>query len=355
MTWKQDPARRAMPFEEWPEPDQRAWEVAMAGGDVFEERGRGARWAAATKDTDQRLYGRWLGYLAYIGELTDIRSLADRVTRETVRRYNAHLIGLGTVAPRTRLSMLVGLKEVIRAMAPDRDWRWFQDMCNRIQRNADPSRDKRQRVRSSGEIYAAALAGLAAQPQEPQMLRHLVDYRDHLMLALLAARPLRKKNFTWLELDRHVIRVEDRWLIAIPGKETKTGQPQEFWMPDDLVPWFEHYLTDVRPRFPGADATAQLWVSKDGPRLGNQFLYWRITKLTERLSGAPLNPHLLRDCAATTLALESPDLAQTASPLLGHRHVSTTSRNYVQAKNLEASRRMNAILSAIKAELETVE
>lgn len=355
MPMTNDPARRSMPYDKWPEQDKRAWQAMVAMGDVFEERGRGARWAAATKAINIRHYGRWLGYLAYIGEIAEGGFPADRVTRDAVSRYNEHLIGLGTVAPRTRLSMLVGLKEVIRAMAPDRDWRWLQDACNRVQRNARPSRDKRRRVRSSGEIYGAALRGLAALPQDLERLRHLVDYRDHLMLALLAARPLRRKNFTWLELDRHVVRIEDRWLIAVPGKETKTGQPVEFWMPDALVPWFERYLTEVRPRFPGSDATALLWLSKDGPDLGNQFLYWRITKLTKRLFGTPLNPHLLRDCAATTLALESADLAQTAPALLGHRHATTTARYYVQAQNLEASRRMNALLSEIKAELETVE
>lgn len=175
------------------------------------------------------------------------------------------------------------------------------------------------------------------------------------MLAPLAARPLRKKNFASLELGRHVVRTENKWLIIILGKETKNGQHVEFWMPDALVHWFEHYLRDVRPRFPGAAAKAQLWLSRYGADLGSQFLYSRITELTKQIFGAPLNPHLLRDCAATTLALESADLVQAAPALLGHRHATTTAQYYIQARNLEASRRMNALLSEIKAELEIVE
>ena len=43
----------------------------------------------------------------------------------------------------------------------------------------------------------------------------------------------------------------------------------------------------------------------------------RITKLTQRLFGTPINPHLLRDCAASSLATVSADMAQAAPALLG--------------------------------------
>jgi len=355
MAQRNDPARRSMPFDEWPELDRHGWERATTRGDVFDDSGRGASWADRTKTTNIQHYSRWLGYLAFIEELMAEVSPSDRVTRDAVSRYNKHLIGLGTVAPRTRLSMLVGLKETIRAMTPERNWRWLQDMCNHVQRNAVPSREKQQRVRSSIEIYEAALKGLAALPADFTKLAHLIDYRDHLMLALLAARPLRKKNFASLRLDRHVVRRDAKWLITIKGDETKTGQAIEFWVPDGLVIWFERYLTEIRPLFPGAESSIQLWLTKDGPAIGSQFLYYRITKLTKRLFGAPINPHLLRDCAATTLAMESADLVQTAPALLGHRHASTTARYYVQARNLDASRKINSIMDAVKTQLETAE
>ena len=354
MARNNDPARRAMPYDEWPEADRQAWERATATGDVFDERGRGENWADTTKATNIQHYGRWLGYLTYIGELSVDSSPADRVTRDAVSRYNKHLIGLGTAAPRTRLSMLVGLKETIRAMTPDSEWRWLQDVCNLIQRNAAPSRDKQQRVRSSTEIYDAALRGLAALPANFTKLTHLIDYRDHLMLALLAARPLRRKNFTWLELDRHVIRRDAKWLVTIPGNEIKNGQALEFWIPGDLVVWFERYLAEIRPLFPGADATSQLWLNKNGAALSSGFLYPRIMKLTKKLFGVAINPHLFRDCAATTLAMESADMVQTAPALLGHRHASTTERYYVQARNLDASRKINGIMDAVRADMETI-
>ena len=52
------------------------------------------------------------------------------------------------------------------------------------------------------------------------------------MLALMAARPLRVKNFASLELGRHLTRMEHNWLITIPAAETKTKQPIDFDLPE---------------------------------------------------------------------------------------------------------------------------
>lgn len=78
-------------------------------------------------------------------------------------------------------------------------------------------------------------------------------------------------------------------------------------------------------------------------------VYHRLTKLTRCLFGTPINPHLLRDCAASSLAAVSADTARAAAPLLGHRHFSTTERYYIQADNLAASRRLGSILNRLKA------
>jgi site-specific recombinase XerD len=113
------------------------------------------------------------------------------------------------------------------------------------------------------------------------------------------------------------------------------------------VSWLERYLAEVRPLFPGAALTRRLWLNQDGPVTSPRFVYQRMTRLTRRLFGKPINPHLLRDCAASSLAMVSADVARTAAALLGHRHFSTTERYYIQANELEASRKLNAILESI--------
>jgi len=154
------------------------------------------------------------------------------------------------------------------------------------------------------------------------------------------------KNFTTLELDRHLRMIEGGWLIDIPAAETKTSDPISFELPIWIPPWFARYLEKVRPLFPEAGSSPRVWLGKHGVPADTSLTYLRITKLTARLFGAPINPHLLRDCAASSLAAEAPESAHAAKALLGHRHLATTERNYIQADNLAASRRISRILAS---------
>jgi len=167
------------------------------------------------------------------------------------------------------------------------------------------------------------------------------------MLALMAARPLRLKNFAGLELGRHFTPTQNNWLIAIPAEEIKTKQPIAFYVPEMLLPWLERYLSEVRVLFPGAAESTRVWMGKDGVLTDQRSLGDRITKLTRRLFGTSINPHLLRDCAASSLANDSVEMAQAAPALLGHRHRSTTEKYYIQADNLAASRALGALLENI--------
>jgi hypothetical protein len=82
------PMRRALPVAEWPQADRQAWAAAQAAGDVFDEGGGASHWAPRTRLTNVQHYGRWLGYLIWLGQLDQSVSPADRVTREVVHAYN---------------------------------------------------------------------------------------------------------------------------------------------------------------------------------------------------------------------------------------------------------------------------
>ena len=236
--------------------------------------------------------------------------------------------------------MLVGLKVMMQAMAPDRNWRWLQDACNRVQINAKPSKDKRARMRPTAEIFAAAIAELERLPADRP-----VAQAGPGLPRCPHARPFGGPAVAGEELRRlgagaSSRRPEGGWLITIPAEETKTRQPISFELPEPLVPWFERYLSEVRLLFPHAAESSRLWLGKEGVMRDSHAVYHRITRLTRRLFGTPINPHLLRDCAASSLAAVSADMARAAAPLLGHRHFSTTERYYIQADNLAASRRL---------------
>jgi integrase/recombinase XerD len=77
-----------------------------------------------------------------------------------------------------------------------------------------------------------------------------------------------------------------------------------------------------------------------GPPMTDNGIYDCVVARTSEGLGQPINPHLFRDCAVTSLAIDDPGKIGIASRLLGHRTGSTTERYYNQAHSVEASRLM---------------
>jgi integrase/recombinase XerD len=342
--------RRYLPLAQWPSVDRNAWNEAVKQGDVLDGQGPAAHWAAATRRTNCQHYSRWLGFLANQGILEADVPPQDRVSKPVVRRYVDHL--KSEIAPRTVVSSLVGLKVMMKAMAPQVDWRWLADVCNALNRNAKPKKIKGSRMRPTGDIYAAAIAELdrlLAMPLTRRIER--VAYRDTLMLAMLAARPLRLKNFTNILIGQHLVRQGPTCLLVIPGEEVKNKQPLEYALPPGLDSYLKVYLERVRLSFGATVSERSLWLTFEGTPLDDHSINWRFMLVTKRLLGVAMNPHLLRDCAATSLSTESPAMARAAAAILGHRSFATTERYYVRANQLEASRTVNSTLSALKSTL----
>lgn len=62
----------------------------------------------------------------------------------------------------------------------------------------------------------------------------------------------------------------------------------------------------------------------------------------------PINPHLFRTCAATTIADELSGKERLAAPFLGHRDFGTTERHYVRAEQTRASQSVVTALQALR-------
>ena len=115
---------------------------------------------------------------------------------------------------------------------------------------AQPVRDKRSRlqraddlVRLGFQLMAQAEAGAGLRPRVQARL-----YRDGLMIACLAYRPLRLANFISLELGHHLQRRGSGWWLEIPAAETKTRRAITLPFPEPVVPALERYLAHWRPQ-----------------------------------------------------------------------------------------------------------
>jgi integrase/recombinase XerD len=347
------PERACMKIAEWPVVDRRLWQEALVPTDPFEPTG-GTR-AGHSRQSNfktERGYGRWLTWLATTSQLDANGAPHSRITRERVKAYVEHLDGIGN-GGQTILSRLQELGDFARAVAPDHDWSFINRLASKVRARTVPVRDKRAKLASTMELLGLGLNLMAtAQHQSTPRLAALA-YRDGLIIALLALRPLRRRNLAGLVLGHTLVQVGEAWMLRIAPEDTKTHQPIEMPWPAALVDHLSVYLGLHRPvpaalrsrwARPVGDA---LWVSSHGSPMTQMALYDQIRQRAREGLGKDVNPHLFRDAAATTMAVEDPQHVRLASPLLGHRNPGTTERHYQQAQAIEAHREFVAALPKV--------
>jgi integrase/recombinase XerD len=340
------PERACLKASEWPAPDRALWQAAIKPGDLLDGGGARCRYAAISNRKVERGYGRWLTYLVAVRQLDSEAAPAGRIIRERVAGYVKALQDLGN-GTQTILARLQELYEAAVVMDPARDWQWIRRIQAIVRAHHVPVRDKRARMVGAEELAELGLALIDGAERRSTERQRALAFRDGLLIALLALRPaMRRRNIAAVEIGRHLRRQGSGWSVMFEEDETKTGAALEFPWPEILAPALERWLDRWRPVLLALSGRwarptgAALWISANGSPMTEQAIYDRIVERTRTAFGKPINPHLFRDCAATTLAHADPAHVRVAAPLLGHRSFATTERHYLQARIGEASCRM---------------
>jgi hypothetical protein len=355
---------RRPPIDGWPTGDRAAWEKGVEPAGLFESGGAGAAWSAASRFKTASGYHSWLLWLA-AKELLDIdASPADRATRERLGTYIAEL--RGKLAPYTVLCRIQELHDALRTMAPEEDWDWLAQLYRALRSQVRPVRDKASRLRSIEELVTLGERKMDEAESAPgwSARRRAVLYRDGLMIAVLAYRPVRLKNFAGMRLGRHLTKVGGCWQILFAADETKSHVLYEATFPSALTPRLERYLDVHRPvLMRGEQANGKmgaqpihpeldaLWVSEIGTQLVSEVFQRRIFDHTRQEFGHGISPHFFRDCAATSIAVDNPKHVGDASLVLGHSDHKMTEKHYNHAQSLEASRRHADTMSRLRETL----
>jgi integrase/recombinase XerD len=342
--------RTALKTLDWPEVDRAMWEQLIKKGSLLDDQGSGAHWATETRRVNARDYSYWLSFLLATNPAALNESPTARVTPDRVRCYCR---SMEDVSALTRASRIARLHTLIRGADPKGAFGWLAAIRRgqeRLARREGPVRSKHGRLFATGKIIEAGVSLLkqAHGAQDRSFHARAKDFRDGLMIALLAARPLRIKNFATLRLGQHLEATSSGYLIDIPGAETKTGHPIETFVPEDLCRWLSIYLEEYRPGLLCGRHSDHLWVHKTGHSYRPGSLSQRISKLTARILGVAISPHLFRDCAATTIATDDPEHVLIIAPLLGHTTLKTAELHYNHAQGLEANRRLQDCIKRIR-------
>jgi integrase len=337
---------------DWPESDRAAWHAALRPGDPLDDLG-----PLAGRDVERiskfcAAYGRWLGFLSESGIDWRVASGLDFLVRENVGPFVTRLNA--ALAPCTVRAYLTELSTVAMAMAPDRTFDALNAAVRHIWRTAKPVAEKRSRIVASHDLYDLGFDLMHGAVKRTTPLKAANAFRDGLMIALLAARPVRRRNLASIEVDRQLTRQGDLYWLTFPTEEIKTRRALEFPLPRALTGPMEQYLTCYRPFLAArtgrwnSDAGKALWVSSDGSPLSARRMHRRIGQRTQERFGRPINPHLFRDCAATSIAIEDPEHVRIVVPILGHSTIRTSEASYNQATAIEAARRYQSVIAAYR-------
>ena len=342
------PRRIGLLVDQWPAGDRSAWERAVTPRGPFDTAALAGHWRPKTRDQARYAYGRWLAYLQTRDPQALDLPIASRATPEAMRGYVTQCES--RLTPMSIAAELQHLLLALHVLAPQGEWGWLRQLQYTFQRRARPRerRDKivdPRRLLGLGEALMDGASGVEANVERARR------YRDGLLIALLAARPMRRRSVAALRLGQHLHKLEDGYVIELEAEDTKTGHAVEFSVPAFLIARIDAYLAHYRPLFPGANASDALWLSSKGGALRADAIYDLVCRRTLEEFGTTIHPHLFRTIAVTAIAREAPEALLVARDLLTHSKIETTQAFYSRAQIADAARRYAETIAQLRERL----
>ncbi len=342
--------RRSLTFRDWPKADQDLWHSLIAKGDILDGNGPGADWASSTKDNTRKAYGYWLYWVAQTDGLSE--PPLDRITPVRIKAYIDNL--KGEVASSTTFTYVLDLLRFAKSAAPERDWSWLSAIKNRLWSRTKPAKDKTSKIRSAKDLFNLGIELMSQAHKVRSRYNPFAapqQFRDGLIIAILAARPIRLKNLAAIEIGRHLRRSDNQYWLTFDASEVKNRKSIEVPLPQELTPWLETYINVHRVVLLGRNVSNRLWISRSGTPLNSSVIRYHIKNRTRVAFGEAISPHLFRDCAATSIAIEDPGHVRISASILGHHRLATTQRYYDQSRMLEAGRIHQSAVARIRRDI----
>lgn len=339
-------------FDEWPELDRRRWQAAISGDPLQPGGGGGgSKWRPATRHFNERGYGGWLSWLQASGELDAGVSPASRATVQRVRTYLEALVSAG-LAGYSRAGRLQAFSDALRVMEPECSVPFIGRAAGRISASAERARDLRPRLRPPEDVLQLGfeLMGREEAGEDLTDVKRAIDFRDGLLIALWACRPLRIANLGGIEIGRSLVRDSKGYRLQFDASEMKAGRPFSCGWPRPLCHHLARYLEHHRPLLlsrsrSGSDHPG-LWASQHGRAMTCASVGQIIRIRTKAAFGAAVNPHLMRYMVATRVAEHQPEQIADVAAILGHASLDTSERHYIMAGSFSAAVRFQSAMSA---------
>jgi integrase len=286
----------------------------------------------------KRRYGYFLDFLDRTGLLDRGAPAAGQVNPENVGKYIGELNErVGSV---TTYESIYKLRRASQLLDPRGDFGWLIELEKDLALVMRP-RSKADRLVLTEVLVEAGLTLMAEAEGSTSLspLRKARQFRDGLMVAMLALHPIRLKNFASLEIGRNLVNIDGCWWISLSATETKELRPDERRIDDLIAPALSKYL--IQHRLVLARESRQLgalWLSSND---GRPMTYSAVADVIERTTrtaiGVGVSPHMFRTAAASSAAVHAGHNPHLGSAVLHHRDKRVTEEHYNRASSLSAA------------------
>ena len=339
-----------LPFDRWPIEDRERWRAAFTEGNRFDGSGPGAHLADLTRRNLYISYARFLGFIsANRQDLLDLSPEAriDRLVVADYVSWRRRSCGDGMVA--VDLDCLRG---ALRLICPEINWSWLLTLTKRI-RAAAPRKPRKYHLVTSDQLYALGIklmdrAVNDAEAADRISKEQAFEYRDGLIIALLALIPLRSRTLVALRIGKQLVKTGDRWALDIPAADTKTRRALDYPISEELCRRIDVYLERFRCRIPGADKHTGLWASNKGRPMAAIAIYNAVRGRTKEALGFEINLHRFRHAAASFWSIRDPVNVRGAKDLLGQASFGITEKHYIMAQSRLAGRSLAHAVNAAR-------
>lgn len=341
--------KQYLEYVKWPVADKRLCEAAFAPAkDVFDDAGPGAHLADRSIAQLRYTYGKFLFFLAAErAELLESTPV-DRVTAKTIEafvKWQPASCGAVTVS-----IYLYHLWIALKCLCPQKEWLWLLGLSKRVKARGK-AKPERHHLITSEILYALGIE-LMEWAQSCGKLatsgRIQAAFRDGLIIALLAAVPLRRRTLEALRVGKSLLRSGSQWELEIPAGDVKTRRSLDYSLSPELSRWIDLYVNEIRARTPSASGHDFLWVSSRGRRFRGGSIYNAVRRRTRKAFGFPVNLHRFRSAAGTFWSVRDPKNVCGVKDLLGHADFRTTEKYYIMAQSRVAGRTLSRIVDGLR-------
>ncbi|WP_404381700.1 hypothetical protein [Caenispirillum salinarum] len=259
-----------------------------------------------------------------------------------LRAYAESMTGYASTSMTTWLESLVYGLAIVE---PDRDLSSLREAARAAKRRAR-ARDKGARMATLEDLRTLGRQLRAEADSMPFGAHAATRYRDGLAISLLAARPVRIRNFASLRLGKSLIEADGVFQMFFA--DTKNGDPWSAPIPVDVQPGLERWLQAYRPLLIGNKDDGSVWLGMDGEALRASHLSGRTRQWAQKRLGKAVSAHLARSAFMTDLCAIDPENITIGQVMLGHRDKSTSARFYEQGKSRHAAAHLDTALDAFR-------